>query len=71
MRKGMPLLQMKMPADISKYQNKWVALDLKREKVLVSGKTIKEVDKKAEKLTSSPDKYILSHIVDSKLTYSP
>jgi len=60
-----------MPADINKYQDKWVAMDLEREKVLVVGSTIAEVDKKAEKLTRGPDRYVLSHITNSKFTYSP
>ena len=62
---------MKMPADINKYQNKWVAMDLEREKVLVAGGTLAEVDEKAEKLTNSSDRYVLSHVTDSKFTYSP
>lgn len=62
---------MKMPKNINIYQNKWVALDLKREKVIASGDSFKEVDQKAERLTKSQDKYIMSRVLDSHHTYSP
>ena len=65
------LSPMKMPKDIKKYGNKWVALDLKREKVIASGSDLGDVDKKAEKLTNSQDKFILSRIPDPTKTYSP
>ncbi len=63
--------QMKMPSNIHNFENKWVALDLKRESIITSGATIKEADQKAGKITKNPENYILSFIPDSKHTYSP
>lgn len=51
------------------YENKWVAMTPDRKKVVASGETIKEVDKKLKKIKNKTA--ILTKVLPFDKSYSP
>ncbi len=54
---------------ISKFQNKWVALDKSRTKVLATDKSLSSLSKKVKKLRDKD--IVLSFIQDENKRYAP
>lgn len=52
-----------------KYQNKWVALDEARTKILATGSTISEVEKKIARLQKK--NVIVTHVLPQDRLYAP
>lgn len=51
------------------YQNKWVALNEERTKILTSGATIKEVERKISRL--KVENVVVTHILPKDRLYAP
>jgi len=54
---------------ISKFQNKWIAVDNKRTKVIAAGKSISELSKKIK--DSKEKNIIFSYVIPENRAYSP